>query len=375
MRSITILPLLASLLIFSGCATTSSMRSAPDEAGEVRGFDAPGPAVRQATLSALSAAGIGIEDIYDDADGSTIIIGKRGMSAFSSGELVRVRVEPVDADRTIVRVLTKKVVATQVAARGDYSGENFSHIYLTLNRSVASQPGTGGQSGESTTEPESYTSSTGSGFLLSESGIVITNFHVVEGRDEIYVVLPATEFEGAARVVLQDRDNDIAILRLQGFNYSEHFTEPIPYALGQAADVELGQEVFTLGYPLGSLLGRSARLSMGNVNSLFGIQDDPRVFQVSDPLQPGNSGGPLLSLRGDVVGIIVSSLNARYLYENAGIIPQNVNFAIKADYLRSLVAMLPESNGILGRTTSLDSLSVEDQVRLVTPFVATVIAQ
>ncbi|MEL6613858.1 MAG: hypothetical protein AAFQ53_17325, partial [Bacteroidota bacterium] len=159
------------------------MRSAPAEEGEVRSFDAPSLDVREAALSAVSVAGLAIEDIYDDADGSTVIIGKKSMSAFSSGELVRVRVEPVTPYRTTVRVLTKRVIATQVAARGDYSGEIFSHIYLALNRVAAIQPDSGAASGGSATVPDYDSQSMGSGFLLSESGIVVTNYHVVEGRD------------------------------------------------------------------------------------------------------------------------------------------------------------------------------------------------
>ena len=90
-------------------------------------------------------------------------------------------------------------------------------------------------------------------------------------------------------------------------------------------------------------MGDNSRFSSGRINSLYGIQDDPRLLQISNPLQPGNSGGPLFSSKGELIGVVVSSLSAKYFfYDNAGIIPQNVNFAIKISYLRNIFSMLPE---------------------------------
>ena len=69
---------------------------------------------------------------------------------------------------------------------------------------------------------------------------------------------------------------------------------------------------------------------------------NPRLFQISNPLQPGNSGGPLFNFKGELVGVVVSSLNAKAFYDNLGIVPQNVNFAIKNSYMKNMLEMLPE---------------------------------
>jgi serine protease Do len=96
----------------------------------------------------------------------------------------------------------------------------------------------------------------------------------------------------------------------------------------------LGEELYTLGFPLGDLLGAGHKVATGVLSSATGIEDDPRLFQISVPTQPGNSGGPVLNERGEVVGILASTLSVDYLYRKQGHIPQNVNFAIKSDYHR-----------------------------------------
>jgi S1-C subfamily serine protease len=125
----------------------------------------------------------------------------------------------------------------------------------------------------------------------------------------------------------------------------------------------------TLGFPLGDIMGSKSRLSTGLINSEFGIQDDPRVYQISNPLQPGNSGGPLFNNKGELVGVVVSGLNAKYFYENAGIIPQNVNFAVKSTYLSNLLSMIPEGDDIIKRRNAVLHTALENQVEQLGRFV------
>ena len=120
---------------------------------------------------------------------------------------------------------------------------------------------------------------------------------------------------------------------------------------------------------MGDIMGSEPRASSGIINSLYGIQDDPRSFQISNPLQPGNSGGPLFNEKGEIIGIVVSSLSAKYLYENTGALPQNVNFALKSDYLINLISMLPESNEILNRKNSVTQGPMEEQIEQLTPYI------
>ncbi len=222
---------------------------------------------------------------------------------------------------------------------------------------------------------ESTLTAQGSGFLLSESGLVVTNYHVIEGSTNIEVVFPQTGEILRADVELADETNDLAILQLANFNFSDIFDTGIPYSIGPSSSVNLGQEVFTLGFPLGDILGESTKFSTGTVSSLYGIENDPVLFQISNPIQPGNSGGPLFSNEGELIGIIVSSLNARYFYEIEDFIPQNVNFAIKSDYLSNLISMLPEMDEIEGRENQLTGKPLEEQIELLTPFVVVVNAQ
>src|SRR5207237_7358603 len=122
------------------------------------------------------------------------------------------------------------------------------------------------------------------------------------------------------------------------------------------------------------VMGTTARLSTGVVDSIFGLQDDPRLMQISNPLQPGNSGGPLLNRAGEIIGVVVSGLNAKFFYERAEVIPQNVNFAIKATYLKALVESV-QDDLLANRHNVLAGLPLEKQAEAVAPFVVSVIAK
>jgi S1-C subfamily serine protease len=120
-----------------------------------------------------------------------------------------------------------------------------------------------------------------------------------------------------------------------------------------------------LGYPLSGLLASSANLSVGNVSALAGLGDDPSYLQISAPVQPGNSGGPLLDASGHLVGIVTAKLNAARVARVTGDIPQNVNFAIKAKAARTFL----DSKGIAYRTLrSEQQLSPADVGEAARPF-------
>lgn len=96
-----------------------------------------------------------------------------------------------------------------------------------------------------------------------------------------------------------------------------------------------------MGYPMPDELGSRAKLGQGIVNSVTGYRDDLRMFQISIPVQPGKSGGPLLNTRGEVIGVITSGMGLRFLY-NTGVLPQNVNYAMKINYIINFINTLPE---------------------------------
>ena len=105
----------------------------------------------------------------------------------------------------------------------------------------------------------------------------------------------------------------------------------------------MGQEVFTIGFPSPILQGVSAKFTKGTINSLTGFQDDIRLYQISVPVQPGNSGGALLDDSGNILGVIVAQLDAKTTFKISGSLPQNVNYAIKSIYAQ---AMLDTISGV-----------------------------
>jgi S1-C subfamily serine protease len=92
----------------------------------------------------------------------------------------------------------------------------------------------------------------------------------------------------------------------------------------------LGEEVIAIGYPLRGILASGPSVSVGNISALAGMFDDSRMLQISSPVQPGNSGGPLLNHAGNVLGVVTSKLDALKVAKETGDVPQNVNFALKS---------------------------------------------
>ena len=189
----------------------------------------------------------------------------------------------------------------------------------------------------------------GSGFLLNRT-LLATNWHVVADRKNITVALPEWHDAINADVVIKDVVNDLAILRLTDSTKLTAACPELPFQLSSSNRVALGEHVSTIGYPLTSMLGSNPKFSEGVVSSKTGFQDDPRSLQISAQIQPGSSGSPLFDSNGNVIGIVVATLDAGKVYQAVSSIPQNVNFAIKSDYLLNLVGMLP--NESLGSRTT-----------------------
>jgi S1-C subfamily serine protease len=116
-------------------------------------------------------------------------------------------------------------------------------------------------------------------------------------------------------------------------------------AIRDDGGVRAGDSVVAVGFPLPGLLASEANVTTGTVSALAGVGNDTRLLQMTVPVQPGNSGGPLLDLQGRVVGIVVGKLDALQVASVTGDIPQNVNFAIKAGGARSFLA----ASGVAGK--------------------------
>lgn len=191
----------------------------------------------------------------------------------------------------------------------------------------------------------------GTGFLLSRSGLLATNWHVVANAKNVTVAFPGWSGSISADVVIRDVVNDLAVLRLTDSTKFATTCSELPFQLASSNSVTLGERVSTIGYPLTTMLGSNPKFSEGVVSSKSGWQDDPRSLQISTQVQPGSSGSPLFDNDGNIIGIVVATLDAGKVYQAISALPQNVNFAIKADYLLSLVAMLPGESPA-PRTTS-----------------------
>jgi S1-C subfamily serine protease/antitoxin component YwqK of YwqJK toxin-antitoxin module len=172
---------------------------------------------------------------------------------------------------------------------------------------------------------------TGTGFFVTISGLITTNYHVVDGATSIGVsVLVGNEYrEFKARVFKTDPINDLALLKIDDVAWPG--LRDIPYSL--YSDVsELGEEVFTLGFPKTQVLGRELKYSNGSISSTSGYVGDIRHYQISVPIHGGNSGGPLFDKRGNLIGITNAGLNKNEF--------ENVNYAIKSSYLKTLIQTL-----------------------------------
>jgi len=171
----------------------------------------------------------------------------------------------------------------------------------------------------------------GTGFAISKDGLIVTAGHVIEGAKTIKVYLSKDSFVSAS-LLSADPVNDLAILKIE--SATPNFLQVAPMRA-----VKTGDRVFTVGFPLSSVLGQESKYTEGVVSSLSGLKDASSFLQITVPVQPGNSGGALVNEKGEVVGIITSSAAILPFIEESGTLPQNVNWAVKADYLRPLIEL------------------------------------
>ncbi len=193
----------------------------------------------------------------------------------------------------------------------------------------------------------------GTGFLITEKGYILTCNHVIDGASSIAIWLNGKSYPAVPSRI--DKHNDLALLKITG--------QFQPLAFSSKRTAQMGQNVFTLGYPNPTIQGINAKLTKGSVNSLTGLQDDLRLYQVSIPVQPGNSGGPLFDMSGNVVGVIMAVLDAKNVFKYTGSIPQNVNYAIKSNYALALLDTMPEvSDKLLSPSKGFSFDTVVDRV-------------
>jgi serine protease Do len=165
---------------------------------------------------------------------------------------------------------------------------------------------------------QSEVTGSGTGFFINGEGWAVTNAHVLEGCQSATV--PQI---GEAVDWIIDKQNDLAVVRVAGG--AGKATVPL-----RRSSPRLGEDIAAFGFPLRGVLSESIKVTTGNINSLVGMENDTRYLQISAPLQPGNSGGPVVDQSGALVGVATAVLGAKFA-NTTGITPQNVNFAVRAN--------------------------------------------
>ncbi len=209
--------------------------------------------------------------------------------------------------------------ATKTASKVSSAGQ----LALAMKKKYEAQkepsPSTVGQP----KEPDSSKGiSTGTGFFISNDGYMLTNSHVIEGSSNISIVLNGKSV--SVTLVDHDSSNDIALLKVN------KTVKGLPIELKKKT--KQGAEIAVLGYPNISLQGNEQKANFGYINSNSGIQGDTRYFQIDSPIQPGNSGSPMVNENGVVIGIASASLNQTAAINTTGTLAQNVNYAVKIAY-------------------------------------------
>jgi len=225
----------------------------------------------------------------------------------------------------IVNCMTKTRVSG-VDAAGDFSIAAAKPAAPPTQASAAS---TGAAAPSAPAKSKKLVEVSGTGFLINPSGYILTNNHVIaDCVGDIHGNLTA-ENPMKLRVVSADETNDLALLQAPA-----RFREA---AFIRGTAVHSGEPVVAIGYPFHGLLTSDFTVTNGIVSSLSGVLNDTRFLQISAPVHPGNSGGPLLDMSGNVVGIVAEGLNQLAFAKATGDIPENINFAIKTGAVRDFL--------------------------------------
>jgi S1-C subfamily serine protease len=234
---------------------------------------------------------------------------------------------------------------------------------FTAPKQVAARDAPGGpaQSGRTGT-------ASGTGFVISAAGHIITNHHVIDGcvgdiKGNLTGGVPTV-----LRVVSKDAANDMALLQGPADTFKN-------FARIRDRSIRSGDGVTAIGFPFHGLLSSDFTVTTGIVSSLSGIKNDSRMLQISAAVQPGNSGGPLIDSSGQIVGIVSEKLNALGVLRVTGVIPENINFAIKTGAIRDFL-----DNSVVAYETSapgaeLKTSEIADGARAWTLFITCTVTE
>lgn len=197
----------------------------------------------------------------------------------------------------------------------------------------------------------------GTGFAISSDGYIVTNHHVINNAKSIRIKGINGDFSKYynAEIVIEDKNNDLAVIKVVDTGFTT--LGKIPYIIdGKNSDI--GSSVFVLGYPLRSSMGDDVKLTNGIISSKTGFKGDVTSYQVSAPVQPGNSGGAMFNSSGNIIGIISSK------HSNA----ENASYSIKSSYLFNLFQAM-NNYPKLSKNNTVSKQSLSKQVKSIKKFI------
>ena len=197
----------------------------------------------------------------------------------------------------------------------------------------------------------------GTGFALAD-GYIVTNNHVVDKAAQIEIFGINGDFIKGykAKVIGKDKVSDLALLKIEDSSILSTLITP-PYSVNfSMADV--GENTFALGYPMIGTMGEEVKLTNGIISSRSGYEGDVTNYQISVPIQPGNSGGPMFNENGEIIGIICAKHTAA----------ENVGYSIKTSYLKNLIESVARIS-IIPKHNTLEGKELKDQVKEIRNFV------
>lgn len=337
-------------VLTAGCASIKSLPQSADEVdfdstiegktgwSEYQGIISVAK-VDERTAYEAAKAGLrnaGFTIVRGDFENLTVM-GQHGMTAYDWNVVAGVYIKTGESKTQFKSVVEG---SKDIGFSGDATGADWvGRILGGVRNYLATAAVTDGS-------PNHQTTISGTCFVVAPNGKILSNEHVVSGGRQIVVRLSDGR-ELIARIVTQSRNTDLALLKIDASNL-----DYLP--LSDPRTANMGMEVFTVGYPVTSILGEELKFTDGVISSLSGIGGEAAFMQITVPLQPGNSGGPLVNNFGEVVGITTSTAAIGAFFDKAGTLPQNVNWAVKSDYA---LLMFDQPAGLVqtsGRQEAID---------------------
>lgn len=244
-------------------------------------------------------------------------------------------------------------VFSTLFSTGYFSKTNSSN-YSALRREVNSLKNTLIRANTTNKGPVNPGEFGGTGFALSTEGYVVTNYHVVSGADSVYIQ-NSSGHSYKVKTIYVDPVYDIAVLKITDPDFIG--LDPLPYTF-KKSPADLGEDVFTIGFPRDSSV-----YNKGYLSALTGYADDTTAYQVDISVNPGNSGGPLINNRGNIIGIIKGKQTQS----------DGVAFATKSDYLLKSIETIPQDSLInklgVNKKNGLVGLRRTDQIRKLKDYI------